>query len=222
MVRDVSIAPTAGENAYTQLRADIVFGRLPPGQRLRLESLRTAYGVGIGTLREILSRLAAEGLVVAEGQRGFEVPPMSAWELRELAGLRLLLESHAMAESFAVGDVEWEGRVVAAHHKLEVVEARMIAGQRAEAPAWKRYDGEFHQALISGCGSRTLMQAHAAAFDRYLRYLMVAAIFRGEAAAAEHRRLKDMALERDAAGAARVLESHIESCVEQVSVKLER
>ena len=50
------------------------------------------------------------------------------------------------------------------------------------------------------------MEAHANAFDRYLRYLMVAACFRGDVAADEHRRLRDCALARDAAGAARVLE----------------
>jgi DNA-binding GntR family transcriptional regulator len=205
---------TAGESAYARIRSDIVFGRIAPGQRLRLDRMRTAYGVAVGTLREILSRLAAEGLVLAEGQRGFEVPPVTAAELRELAGLRLLLESHALAQSFAAGDVEWEGRVVAAHHKLEVVERRMIAGRRDEAPAWKRYDGEFHQALISACGSRALMAAHANAFDRYLRYLMVALCFRGETAAAEHRALKDAALDRDAPAAVAVLERHIGGCID--------
>ena len=207
---------TAGETAYARIRSDILFGRIPPGQKLRLDGMRQVYGVGVGTLREILSRLSAEGLVLAEGQRGFEVPPVTATELRELAGLRLLLERHAIEQSFAAGDVEWEGRVVAAHHKLEVVEGRMIAGRQEEAPAWKRYDGEFHQALISACGSRALMQAHASAFDRYLRYLVVAACFRGEVAAAEHRRLRDCALARDAAGAGHVLEAHIEGCVEHV------
>ena len=91
--------------------------------------MKAEYGVGIGTLREILSRLAAEGFVLAEGQRGFEVPPVTAQNLRELAELRLLLESHALAQSFAAGDMEWEGRVVAAHHKLEVIERRMLAGE---------------------------------------------------------------------------------------------
>ena len=220
MAGDPTASLTVGETAYGRLRSDIVFGRLPPGQRLRLEALRSSYGVGIGTLREILSRLSAEGLVVAEGQRGFEVPPLSGRELEELAALRLLLERHALADSFAAGDVEWEGRVVAAHHKLEVVEGRMIAGRRDEAPAWKRYDSEFHQALISACGSRTLMQAHASGFDRYLRYLMVVACFRGAAAADEHRRLRDCALERDAEGAARVLEGHIRGCVDHVLAKV--
>jgi DNA-binding GntR family transcriptional regulator len=216
MVSSAQTHETAGDAAYARIRADIVFGRISPGQKLRLDGMRRAYGVGVGTLREILSRLSAEGLVLAEGQRGFEVPPVSAPELRELAALRLLLERHAMAQSFAAGDVEWEGRVVAAHHKLEVVEGRMIAGRREEAPAWKRYDGEFHQELISACGSPALMQAHANAFDRYLRYLMVAACFRGEIAADEHRRLRDCALARDAAGASRVLEAHIDGCVQHV------
>jgi DNA-binding GntR family transcriptional regulator len=175
--------------------------------------MKAEYGVGIGTLREILSRLAAEGLVIAEGQRGFEVPPVTAQNLRELAALRLLLESHALQQAFAAGDMEWEGRVVAAHYKLEVIERRMLLGDR-ETELWKRYDGEFHQALISACGSRELMAAHATAFDKYLRYLMIAFCFRGEAAAAEHRRLRDCALARDAPQAIVVLEAHIRGCVD--------
>lgn len=208
---------SAGDVAYEAIRGDVIFGRIAPGQRLRLEALRERYGVGVGTLREILSRLSAEGLVIAEGQRGFRVPPVDPGEFRELAELRLLLEQHALAQSFAAGDVEWEGLVVASHHKLEVIERRMIAGQRDEAPAWKRYDGEFHQALISACGSRTLMRAHANVFDRYLRYLMVAACFRGEKAMDEHRRLRDAALARDAEGAGQVLRGHIAGCVEHVT-----
>ena len=207
------VSLTVGEHAYQQIRADIVFGRIAPGERLRLDRMRSDYGVAIGTLREILSRLSAEGLVLAEGQRGFEVPPVTARNLRELAGLRLLLEARAVEQSFAAGDVEWEGRVVAAHHKLERVEQRLLAGER-ELALWKRYDGEFHQALISACGSRELMAAHAQAFDKYLRYLMIAFSFRGETAAVEHRRLRDAALARDAGGAIAVLEEHIGGCVD--------
>ena len=203
-----------GEHAYHLIRSDILFGRIEPGARLRLDPMKAEYGVGIGTLREILSRLAAEGLVLAEGQRGFEVPPVTAQNLRELSELRLLLESHALALSFAAGDVEWEGRVVAAHHKLEATERLMLAGDRDATATWKRYDCEFHQALISACGSGELMRAHASAFDRYLRYLMLAFCFRGGTAAEEHRALRDCALARDAEGAVAVLRAHIDGCVE--------
>jgi DNA-binding GntR family transcriptional regulator len=202
-----------GETAYQRIRSDIVLGRIGPGQRLGLDRMRAEYGVGIGTLREILSRLAAEGLVLAEGQRGFEVPPISAQNLRELAELRLVLESHALRRSFAEGDMDWEGRVVAAHHKLNATERRLIAGER-ETELWKRYDSEFHQALISACGSRELMIAHASAFDRYVRYLMIAFCFRGEEAAGEHRDLLNAALDRDARRATEILAAHINGCID--------
>lgn len=210
-----AFAPSVGEQAYQRLRADLVLGRIAPSERLRLDRMKEQYGVGIGTLREILSRLAAEGLVLAEGQRGFAAPPVTVRGLREIADLRLVLESHALAQSFAAGDVDWEGRVVAAHHKLAVVEGRMLAGG-TDTGLWKRYDCEFHQALISACGSRELMAAHAAAFDRYLRFLMIAACFRGTVAAAEHETLRAAALARDAARAQAALAEHIGGCVEHV------
>ena len=67
-----------GDDGYRRIRTDIVFGRLRPGQKLRLEGLKEDYGVSVSTLREILSRLAAEGFVLAEGRRGFEVAAVSA------------------------------------------------------------------------------------------------------------------------------------------------
>jgi len=41
--------------------------------------------------------------------------------------MRLLLEGHGLKESFQRGDLEWEGRVVAAYHKLATMEKRMAA-----------------------------------------------------------------------------------------------
>lgn len=205
---------TIGEQAYRRIRADIVFGRLAPASRLRLEGLRDAYGTSISTLREILNRLSSEGLVVAEGQRGFEVAPVSVENLREIAALRLLLEGHALEQSFAAGDVEWEARVVAAHHKLASMERRLRDGDQSQTGLWKRYDWEFHQALISACGSRVLMDTHAAVFDKYLRYQMIALSFRGDIAAEEHRIMLDSALAKDAARALAVLTRHVEGGVE--------
>src|SRR5262245_16117060 len=83
---------SVGEKAYRRIRTDIILGKLGPAEKLRLERLREDYGVSVSTLRELLSRLSSEGLVVAEGQRGFEVAPISGENLRELASLRLLLE----------------------------------------------------------------------------------------------------------------------------------
>ena len=209
-------AADSGEALYQRLRADLVMGVLPPGRKLGLDGLRVAYGAGISTLREVLNRLASEALVEAEGQRGFAVAAVSVEDLREVAEMRLLLECHAIAQSFAAGDLDWEARVVGAHHKLAVLERRLLAGDGADAALWKRFDREFHQALIAACGSAALLETYAAAYDRYLRYQMVAVVFRGAVAAEEHAALLAAALARDSARACRILESHVQGCVDHV------
>ncbi len=216
MLAEPVIGETIGEMAYHRIRLDLVFGRLAPGEKLKLDRVSESYGVSVSTLRELLNRLVAEGLIIAEGQRGFEVAPVSVADLREVADMRQLLECHALQESFEAGDLDWEGRVVAAHHKLSVMEQRMISGDRSEPVIWKRCDWQFHHALISACRSKVLLNTHAAIYDRYLRYQMVAVIFRGEIAAAQHQKLLECALARDATGAQKVLVDHIQGCVEHV------
>lgn len=204
---------TISDEGYRRIRSDIIFGKLRPTQKLRLESLKESYGVSVSTLREILSRLSSEGLVLAEGRRGFEVAPVSADDLKELAELRLLLEAHAMEQSFTRGDMEWEGRVVSAHHKLSATE-RGMSSKKADQQVWKRYDSEFHQALISSCGSRALMEAHAAVFDKYFRYLILTMSYRGDVVPRQHQQLLECALKRDATRAKSVLAVHITECVD--------
>jgi DNA-binding GntR family transcriptional regulator len=217
MSDDVQVNPqlwTVGESAYRKIRADIVFGRLQPGKKLKLDQLKADYGASVSTLREILNRLHSERLVVAEGQKGFGVAPVSIANLREIAALRQLLECRALEQSFQAGDMEWEGRVVAAHHRLARMEERMAQGDRSHAEEWKRYDWQFHQALISACGSKMLIDNHAAVFDKYLRYQMIALSYRGEIAAGEHASLLECAMQRDSARACVVLTRHVAGGVE--------
>jgi DNA-binding GntR family transcriptional regulator len=208
--------PPVGETTYRRVRADIVYGRLAPGQKLTLERMRGAYGSAVSTLREIFNGLASEGLITAEGARGFEVASISADNLQEIAAIRQLLECDALRSSFEAGDVEWEARVVAAHHKLAILEKRMAAGDRSEEEILRRYDWEFHNALISACGSRLLLDMHAGIYDKYLRYLMLASVFRGDPMVNEHRRLLDCALERDWRSAQATTVTHIQDCVAQM------
>lgn len=214
---DVAADPSpVGEATYRRVRADIVYGRLAPGQKLTLERMRGAYGSAVSTLREIFNGLASEGLITAEGARGFEVASISPDNLREIAAMRQLLECDALRSSFEAGDVEWEGRVVAAHHKLATLEKRMASGDRSDEEILRRYDWEFHNALISACGSRVLLDMHAGIYDKYLRYLMLAAVFRGEPVVEEHRKLLKFALERDWRSAQATTIAHIQDCVAQM------
>ena len=214
MLAESPPAETVGEKIYRRIRNDIIFGRLLPGQKLKLDRMKERYGTSVSTLRELLNRLTSEGLIIAEGLRGFEVPPVSGPDLRDIASLRLLLECHALHESFAAGDMEWEGRVVSAHHKLHSMEKRIQEGSTEDVELWKNYDWQFHQALISACGSRALMETHGGVFDKYLRYQMVALSNRGEISVREHRMMLECALKRDAAAACKVLTEHIKGGVD--------
>jgi DNA-binding GntR family transcriptional regulator len=202
-----------GDDCYRRIRSDIIMAKLRPGSRLKLDALKESYGVSVTTLREILSRLSAEGFVLAEGRRGFEVEPVSVEKLRELAELRLLMELHALEQSIGRADVEWEGRIVSAHHKLASTE-RLMGSDIGDPERWKRYDGEFHQALISNCGSGTLMDSHSRVFDKYFRYQMVAMNYRGEEPAKQHLQLLKFALAKDFPKARAVLIEHVNDCVE--------
>src|SRR5450755_1342795 len=67
-----------------RLRQDIVACRLKPGEPLKFDTLRLAFGASFTTLREALTSLAAEGLVVAEEQRGYRVAPVTTADLTDV------------------------------------------------------------------------------------------------------------------------------------------
>ena len=203
-----------GASTYQRIKRDIIFGDLAPGSKLKLDGLRERYSASMSTLRETLNRLASEGFVDAQDQRGFFVTPVSREDLIEIANLRVLLECHALRLSVEKGDTDWEGNLVAAHHKLHLMEQKMLEGDDSQKEDWKRYDWEFHLALIEACGSRNLLSLHAVLFDKYLRYQMLVLTNRGQVAVQEHKEMFDAALARDVNGAARSLQTHIEGGLE--------
>ena len=200
---------TVGTSTYQRIKRDIIFGALEPGSKLKLEALKERYSASLSTLRETLNRLASAGFVEAPEQRGFFVTPVSPEDLTEITELRVLLECHALEKSIKNGDTDWEGNLVAAHHKLHLMEQRMLTGDQSEKEQWKRYDWEFHFAMIEACNSKNLLSLHSTLYDKYLRYQMLVLTYRGEEASIEHKAMFDAALARDAEKAKRLLEEHI-------------
>ena len=198
--------------AYTRLRADILGGELLPGMKLKLDALRDRYDVSVSTLRETLSRLAADGLVEAEGQRGFTVVPATLADLIDITETRRLLECHAAKLSVDRADLEWESRLVAAYHKLSKAEELVAKEGDKHAEQLERYNREFHIALISGCNSRWLLHFHGQMYDQSLRYRMLAfrvKDFPRDQSRREHKQILDAALTRDAGTLLTVLGIHI-------------
>lgn len=200
---------TVRSNTYERIKRDILFGELAPGSKLKLDALKTRYEASVSTLRETLNRLASDGFVSAEEQRGFFVTPVSKEDFSEIANLRILLEGFALRASIENGDTEWEGNLVAAHHKLHRMEQLLLTGDESQIELWKRYDWEFHLALIQACNSQNLLSLHSTLYDKYLRYQMLILTSRGAEAVEEHRTMFEAALRRDTDMAVEALEQHI-------------
>lgn len=211
----VSSARTLADRAYAALREDVLAGRLAPAARLKLAELQAAYGLGISPLREALMRLAAEGLLRAEGQRGFTVGAVSLEELRDLTATRVRLETGALRDAIARGDEEWEAGVVASFHRLTRTPLPTDAAAFEAANLWERRHRAFHHALVAACGSPWTLRLAGQLADqteRYRRARLLAVRPRAALARdvdAEHRKIMDAALARDADEAARLLGAHL-------------
>jgi DNA-binding GntR family transcriptional regulator len=199
------------ESAYRQLRRDIIGGRYPPGEKLRVEHLKTDYQVSAGTLREALALLVSDSLVVPQAQRGFRVAPMSLGDLEDLTRTRTLLECAAVRDSIQLGDDEWEARVVSAYHKLSRAEERLAQDPVGLFDEWEERNRDFHQALTSACPSRWILRFQGLLYRQAERYRRLSAVTPNVPAIVheEHRAIFEAVMDRDVAKADQVMAQHI-------------
>ncbi len=210
-------SPSLTASVAIQIRAAILDGTYPPGARLRLDELRRAYDVSLSPLREALTRLAAEDLVQITDQRGYQVTPVSAENLREVTVLRTQLETTALQESLRRGDDAWEDALVAAYHRLHRLESD---GQRAEG--WEKAHRAFHLTLFAACGMPLLLRFCGSLHDLSDRYrrLFLARHAPDANVPAEHQAIFEAAMARDAERAAQILTRHLERTGRNVMTEL--
>jgi DNA-binding GntR family transcriptional regulator len=202
---------TRTADVYQVLRAEILNGVFEPGQRLKLVALGKRFGVSLSVVREALTRLAEQGLLVLNPQRGFSVVPLSVDDLSDLTCVRIHIECLALREAVQRGDVPWEAQIVSSHYAMERTPMQNEDGTPNEQ--WSDCHRTFHQALLAACGSprlQSIADALRESADLYRTWSGSLAGDRSRDPAAEHRRLKDLCLARDADGAAQSLAEHIE------------
>ncbi|CAN7631262.1 GntR family transcriptional regulator [Brucella pseudogrignonensis] len=203
-------ASSLTEAVFEALRADILACRLRPGTKLKIVGISKQLMVSAGAVREALARLAAEGLVLAEAQRGFQVTPVSADELADLTSTRIQIETIALRQSIERGGIAWETDLVAAFHRLSRTPEREVSDPYRLSAAWADSHKQFHHQLLAGCGSEWLLRLRAMLYTQSERYRQLAAPL-GPASRdvlAEHRAILDAALARDGNRAVAMLAEH--------------
>lgn len=208
---------TRAGDVLNRMRLDIINCELMPGEKLRFESLRDRYNVSFSTLREALSRLAAESLVVAEGQRGFVVAPVSVEDLNDLTDTRVLIEIEMLRRSMQHGDDDWEADILAAFHRMDKMQKR-LGREYYLSEEWGGVHSAFHAALVAACRSPTLIEIRHKLFERAHRYRRMSSQFRKKwrKKDVEHKMIVDATLARDEKLALRLIERHIRETSENV------
>ena len=203
------------EAVQLRLESDILAGKLVPGERLRLHSLIESYSVGMSPLREALARLAGQGLVIQESQRGFAVVPISGGDLADVTQTRIRIESLAFKLSIETGDAEWEADVLSTHHRL----ARHSRGAKNLIDEdWEQLHRAFHMSLISACGSPLLLsfcQVLYNHFDRYRR-IAVRTARRQPTMTSVHTKLVETAIGKKTPEAVQLLTAHIRESEKEI------
>lgn len=214
-------AKTLAEAVFRKLRQDILKCRFRPGEKLLLESLREIYGTGLAPLREALSRLSSTGLVIAEGQRGFRVAPMSTDDLVDLVKARVWVEAQALSAAIARGDRTWQAEIVAAAQRLGIGTGEAANRETYLNDDWVKRHSRFHAALVAAAGSRYLLEFRAALFEMTDRYFRLAVIHKPNSRDidAEHRAIMEAVLDRDAVAAIRFTEDHLMATIRTLLVQ---
>jgi DNA-binding GntR family transcriptional regulator len=204
-----SKATRTGE-VYEALRVDILNSRIEPGSKLKIAQLSNRFGVSLSVVREALTRLGEQRLVVANPQRGFSVVDLSVNDLDDLTNVRTEIESMALRDSIAHGGVAWEAEVVAALHRLERTE--IYADPAHVNPEWLDLHRAYHYSLVAGGESTRLRGIANTLRDNAELYRMWSRMWAHDVdrdLRAEHRAIMTAALSGDQEAAVAALSQHI-------------
>ena len=221
------------EDVYERLRTAILKGQYRPEQKLKISKLCGQLHGSLGSVREALSRLLAEELVIWKPFKGFHVAPVSPSDLINLTKARIEIEKLCLTSSLANGDIEWEGRVVDLLHQL----SRRLKGHSVfDVPEdeWSQLHFAFHNALVSACDNSWLLRMHRMLYEQSERYRHLGLMFssgpdeplqrrkaRTRDVLTEHKHLAEAAIARDVGRACELITAHLQYTMDLLLSRLQ-
>jgi DNA-binding GntR family transcriptional regulator len=144
-------APLTEESIYEKILASIFDHRLPPGTKLGEDRLAAIFGVSRARIRRVLPRLAHEGVVTLEPNRGAFVAKPTVAEARDVFQARRLIEPGIVENLMRQPDLAATLARLRRHVGAEA-KARAAGDTRAIV----RLSGEFHVLLADAAGNAVL------------------------------------------------------------------
>lgn len=205
-------ASSRSESIYLDLRRRLLSGFYTPNHRLKLSDLCAERGVSVSVVREALTRLAEQGLIHSQPNKGFFIPLYTPEEINDLAFMRLQIEPLGIRLAIERGNAAWEASVVATHHELSLTPRVAAAIDLNSSEQWSRAHGAFHAACAAACGSPRLLTLRQRLYDEAEALRQMAGLTGGRIrdVEGEHAALAQAIVARDAARAGELISEHIE------------
>jgi DNA-binding GntR family transcriptional regulator len=210
------VSSTLREEVSSRIRRALLTGELRPGQRIKEVRLAEALGVSRPTLRESLQQLIHEGALVQVPYKGIHVAQPTLEELRDVAEVRMPLETMAALRLSR----DPQGPAMDGVRKaLEVHLVAIESGDDLEAHVTHL---AFHEAIWELAASPTLRKIWPLVGSQvHIALTVDQAVRRNpERDAMLHRRLVRVIEEGDEAAIVAEVEEHIRRSVDEVCRRL--
>ncbi len=157
-----------GEQAYQQIRTEILFYQLRPGSRVSEASLTQRFNLRQAAVRSALQRLMQEGLVEKADERNLRVAPLTLKDVQDIYGLRIILEPRA-AELAAAAGIS----VPALERLRRISQSSYELTSHAQLVEFLSANRDFNLTIASAAGNSRLLAAVTGLQDLTLRVLYI-------------------------------------------------
>lgn len=209
------VVKTLSEQAYEIIRERILSNDILPSEPIRQDALSKGLGVSKIPLREALTRLEHDGLLVSHPNRGFLVKPLSVEEAEDVFHLRITIEPDAAADACKVASEEQREKVSKIFKELQNFADEV-------SPRAVTINGLFHLA-ITDCASKqvtqTLLENLHLLSERYVRKHLEPPNREADAFH-EHQQIYDAWMARDAKLVKKLLKEHNKGTLEDLREQL--
>jgi len=200
------------EQAYDQIKRQILDQRLVPGQRLNIDALTRECGISTSPLREALVRLDAEGLVSFTINAGFSVA-----DVPNDIQMEQLLESRQMIECYCARHGAQRGDTAALSAMKKATDA--MAQMRTKGVSYRQFrsyitlEQDFHQALVDNMSNSVISaqyrELHLVLLVARMSVVPESGVFGSDEAVNEHRAVISAFELGDGPAAERAIRAHI-------------
>lgn len=140
--------------ATDSIRNAIIRGDFKMGQSVTEAALSEALKISKTPVREALSKLESEGLVLSEKNKGYRIFSMTRDEYVELSELRFALEAQALRYGFA------------RNHSFLIKELKDLLVkmedylEKSDREIYQTLDNDFHHVFFKACGNNAITKLY--------------------------------------------------------------